>query len=215
MPAPMFCELDSETTGLLDDPCARVVEVGAVLVAENGAILDRFESLVRPEILTEEGRRICEEINGIPVEDILAAPRPSDVFPALGRFLLNWSTPVWAFNLDFDQRMMRRTFCGADDVPDEEDPIQWGGCTMEMFGRRFRMTHGKLPQDGSEPRFPLWKAIDIAGFGFDGDAHRALTDARAAARLQWMMIAQDFGPPPPHPSNVAGKIRLGVRGSTR
>lgn len=211
----MFCELDTETTGLVDDPCACVVEVGAVLVADNGAILDSFESLVRPDILTEDGQRICEEISGISAEEILAAPLPSDVFVALGRFLLGWSVPVWTYNLDFDQRMVRRTFCGADEVPDEEDPVQWGGCTMRMFGRRFRMTYGKLPQDGGDPNFPLWKAIDIAGFGFVGDAHRALTDARAAARLQWMMLAEGFGPPPPHPSNHAGRIRLGMRRGVR
>jgi DNA polymerase III epsilon subunit-like protein len=69
--------MDIESTGLLEDPDARMVEIGAVRHnLDTGEIVGTFESFCCPpaELLGEAKFQLCQTISGIQKEDILSAP---------------------------------------------------------------------------------------------------------------------------------------------
>ena len=59
MNLPSFAVLDTETTGLTKDPDTRVIEIGIVRF-EGGVCVRRYQSLVRPDILTDAGAEIAQ-----------------------------------------------------------------------------------------------------------------------------------------------------------
>lgn len=174
--------LDTETTGFPSMGWAHVIELGAVLLDCDGAELGHFTQVVNPPVLDGRADKALS-INGIPREEILAAPNTQTVN---SRFL-TWAAGatavlpfVTAFNVDFDRPMVWRM--GLD--------LRWASCimlrAMEIMGPA-----GELkPADPMHPRYDpsrpyLWPSLAAAGefFGVPPcePAHRALSDARRAA----------------------------------
>jgi len=199
--------IDTETTGLPDDPDARVVEVGVVVFDTDSETPDvpvcSFQSLVRPEILTDAGRWVLETINRIPVDEAMAAPEPYEVWASIVQFLDG--LPVRAYNEEFDRMMLERTF------PEAAAALSWGppcgdnqaawrrfpSCIMEGFLERFA-AYSRTREDLTGPSpFRLAAALDMLGLQVaDGSAHRALVDAEAAGVVA-LRIDAGFRPPEP------------------
>lgn len=173
--------LDTETTGFPEAPWSRVLELAAVLLSPDGEVLDTFESFVRPEIHDDRGAG-AERVHGITAAMVAEAPLAgpvADAFRAWGR--AKGAAAVTSFNADFDRPMVERM--GLDRLP-------WAGCVMlramEVMGPAGALRNA----DPSHPRYVpgrpwLWPSLALAASFFrvpvEGDAHRALTDARTAA----------------------------------
>jgi DNA polymerase III epsilon subunit-like protein len=209
-----FAVIDTETTGLPDDPNARVIEVGiAVFDPQVDPVrpVDRWSSLVRPEVLTDEGRAVVAMVSQIPEADLLAAPEVDEVWSSLVSFLNG--LPVRAYNEEFDRTLLDRTFvqsrwelawgppCGDNLASWRKSP----GCIMEAFCERFA-AYSRMKDDLSGPRpFRLVSAAAILALSEPDTSHRALEDAILAGQVA---LALDAGIMPPEPEILA---RITVR----
>lgn len=176
----MIVVLDTETTGLPRHSFARVVEVAAVALDDRGREAGCFSSLVRATAEECDLGREALAVNGIDPSWLHGAPGLLDVTEALARWCAMHGGVVTAFNVDFDRCMMERTFYSLS--------LTWGPCVMlramEVMGPAGALppSPGRLAARGQRWKWPsLREAMAYFGVEREGDAHRALSDARGAA----------------------------------
>ncbi len=155
LPGPIAV-IDVETTGLFPFRHDRVIELAAVVIEVDGRIKREFVSLVNP------ARDIGpSSIHGLTSEDILHAPQFGEI-AALLVDVLSGCVAIAAHNARFDKQFLESEFARID-CP---FPECFSICTMQLAGG------GRLIECCSDYGIPL-----------EGEAHQALADARAAARL--------------------------------
>lgn len=189
MSLPTFCVLDTETTGLTRDRNARAVEV-AVARFEDGVPVATFSSLLRPDVITDEGLRVSREICGILPDDILSAPPPWEVWAGVLEVI--GSHPVVAWNMPFDQQMVRRTFFEGESFQQSkllrQYPPNWRECAMLRFTKQFE-DYAERWENGEPRWFRLSTAAALVEMPWEGNAHRALADVLMTGRLYAGMLA--------------------------
>ena len=154
--------IDFETTGLSPAMGDRATEVAIVLL-ENGQVVDRFQSLMNA------GQRIpsfIEALTGISNAMIANAPSAASVMGDASRFVGN--APMVAHNASFDRRFWEAELARAD-----EAATQPFACTMLVARRLY-------PQ---APSHKLGVLVDYHHLPKAGRAHRAMADAEMAASL--------------------------------
>ena len=170
---------DTETTGLPRDSWAAVCDLGAVLVDRSGEIVSEFECLVLPEVLDERAD-FALSISGITPE--LLRTDGLSTQGALERVGIWRRAAVpdvpschTAFNVGFDRPMMGRM--GIDFQ-------NWGPCIMRVAQAEMGRA-GALPQfSNGAYKFPkLSEAAAFYGVPMEEPAHRALADAKTAAKI--------------------------------
>jgi len=148
--------IDVETTGLFPFRHDRVLEVAAVVIQGDGQIEREFVSLVNP------ARDIGPStIHGLTSQDILRAPQFGEI-AALLVDALTGTVSIAAHNVRFDQQFLANEFSRMNCPL----PQCFSICTMQLAGG------GRLTECCGDYGIPL-----------EGEAHHALADARAAARL--------------------------------
>lgn len=157
-----FVVVDTETTGLF--AADRLVEVAAVTVDQDGAIVDEWDTLVDPQ--RDVGPT---HVHGVTASMVSTAPRFEEVAAALAERLSG--AVLVAHNLAFDGRMLTREFA---QVEASLSPGS-GLCTLRLGG-------AKLADLCQAYRVQL------------ENAHRALGDARATAQLLGRLAAQAVTP---------------------
>ena len=176
--------LDFETTGFPGHDWARAIELGAVLLNERGDECATFGCLIRPDILDERADGALA-INHIARADLEAA----DPTEAIAARFHDWyallpdpNAPavrppyVTSFNVDFDRVFAERMGLQLRG---------WASCVM-LRASDIMGAAGELPRsrDGRGYRWPkLSHAAQFFGVTVDGEPHRAVTDARTAARI--------------------------------
>ena len=196
--------VDTETTGLPEDPDVHVFEVAvsAWSVADQAEVYSA--SLVfRPDLLSEEGLAVARDICGVDPEEILSAPSQSEAVAwwSLQLKQLEERFPGFvldAWNLPFDRTLVRRTLLGLRDpeeawqgreapvvYPNDRDPSPWGLCWMRVFSDLHRPFLGTtLDSEGVRWKRPASLRWAAARLGIvQTDAHRALDDARVCAQI--------------------------------
>ena len=154
--------IDVETTGLFPLRHDRVVEVAAVIVRADGPIEREFVSLVNP------ARDIGpSSIHGLTSEDILHAPQFAEI-AALLMDVLRGTVAIAAHNVRFDRQFLESEFSRLGYQLADCFSI----CTMQLAGG------GKLTD-----------CCRDYGISPEGEAHHALADARAAARLLTCLLS--------------------------
>ncbi len=154
--------IDVETTGLFPFRHDRVVEVAAVIVGADGRIEREFESLVNP------ARDIGpSSIHGLTSEDVLHAPQFAEI-GALVLNVLSGTVAIAAHNVRFDRQFLESEFSRLG----YQLPDCFSICTMQLAGG------GNLAD-----------CCRDHGFSPEGEAHHALADARAAARLLTCLLS--------------------------
>ncbi|MCY1337125.1 Exonuclease [compost metagenome] len=154
-----------------------VIEIGASLVDAGGRELDHFQRFVRPlrrPCLTA----FCRELTHITQASVDgAAPFPS-VWAQFERWLAAHGERLagWASWGDYDRRQL------------EQEWRQHGQDSLLA-----RLPHLNLKQRFAEMRqlprpVGLNAALQLAGFNFHGQQHRALEDARNTARLMPLVL---------------------------
>ena len=198
-----FAVVDVETTGFFARANDRIVEIAVVRVDARGHVLDEFVTLVDPE--RDVG---ATHVHGIETDDVRGAPLFADI---AGDVVARLAGSVFvAHNVRFDLAFVEAEFHRiGHPIP---APAQL--CTIEL-ARRMR----------SAPR--SYKLADVCGhFGVTlEDAHSALGDARATARLlnqflqrpearPWRTLA-DLGCAAPPDPNAWPRLPVGGRLLTR
>ena len=183
--------LDTETTGFADRDWSRVVEVGAVLVGCDGAEVACFESFVLPDILDERADGALA-VNHITREMLADAPDAETVSARLESWIINLGDPLTsepftpyasAFNIAFDRPMLARMGWRWN---------RWARCIMERASDIMGEEGLLGERRNGRYRWPkLSAAAEFFGVTVDGEAHRALTDARTAARIMACIRARD------------------------
>lgn len=172
MPDHGFAVIDFETTGFAPEYHHRVVEVAVVHVGPTGEIENRWETVVNPE------RDLGPvHIHGITGRDAMRAPLFSQIAPQLGALLDG--RIVVAHNAQFEERFLRAELARLG----VGSPVEQGGalCTMQL-AREFLPGAGRSLAD-------CCSAYDIELV----NAHEALVDAEATARLLAAYLADNRG----------------------
>ena len=160
---------DTETTGL--GPDAEIVEVAALKV--DGTVL--LDTLVKPRQLIPPD---ATAIHGIADEDVAGFPRIESLLPRIsGR-----DQCLASYNLAFDERLIRRSLDrgGPFAAGSWRLPVEQSHCIMRMYAR-YHEAWSDYHQ--SYTLQSLGNALAQCGLEFEGRAHRAMTDAKAAAAL--------------------------------
>lgn len=161
-----------------------IIEIGASLANTDGHEVDHFQRFVRPQrrpLLTH----FCRELTHISQASIDAAEAFDSVWAACERWLSHHSAHLagWASWGDYDRRQL------------EQEWRRHGSSSLLQ-----QLPHLNLKQRFAQARqlqrpVGLHSALQLAGFSFHGQQHRALEDARNTARLLPLIL-----PPPPSTS---------------
>lgn len=170
--------IDTETTGLGENDV--VIELAAIRI-KTGEVL--VNELIKPNWITNQ---FAEATHGITWEEQIRGEEFGVVLENLD-LKNNGSEFLTAFNLVFDERLIRQTgfryLAGLDycaPFPKPDGII----CIMELANRHFAKDYAEWDSEQSRfRRLSLARCCEIAGIEFEGQAHRALADAKAAADL--------------------------------
>lgn len=164
MRADKIAVIDVETTGLDAWRHDRIVEIAVVVVSPDGSVLREYDTLVNP------GRDIGPTSkHGITAGDVAKAPAFAEIAGDLLNVLSD-STVVSGHNVSFDKRFIVKEYERIGVVLPEFPSF----CTLRHLGR------------GS-----LESCCKNLGIAIDGALHRALTDARATARIVTSLLAEN------------------------
>lgn len=156
--------VDTETSGLTP-PRSVILEVAAVAVRD-GVELESFSMLVNPgqAVLDSPESAQALAINKLDKEELLRAHSAEHVAEQFKSWLMQWGpSSLWAFNTQFDSSFLAQK-------PWEISKLCWGGCVMRTLA-------------GKERYIKLSKCAERFGLKWDGEAHRALGDARMAFKV--------------------------------
>lgn len=157
-----FAVVDVETTGLNPYRSDRIVEVAVVLMIPGTGIVREFVTLVNPERDMGPTR-----IHGLTAGDVINAPRFSQIAAELADFVRG-AVAIAGHNVRFDMAFLRSEY--------------------ERFGMSIPIgtiiDTMRLAGGGS-----LFTCCSDHNITYDGQAHTAIYDARAAANLLDKLIA--------------------------
>ena len=149
-----------------------IIEIGATLATSEGHEVAHFQRYVRPlrrPCLT----RFCKDLTHIGQQQIDSARTLAQLWPAFESWLLAQGSRLagWASWGDYDRRQLEQ---------------EWQ--TQGLQSRLQQFPHLNLKQSFASSRqltrpVGLNMALMLAGMHFQGRQHRALEDARNAARL--------------------------------
>lgn len=164
MPTDHIAVIDVETTGLSPWRNDRIVEIGIVVISPGGTIHAEYDTLVNPKRDLGPAR-----IHQIASADVLQAPAFVDIAGDVLEILTSVNA-VAGHNVSFDKNFLVKEYdrLGVS-IPDI--PLL---CTCQLFGR------SNLEACCAE--------LDIS---FKGMAHRALSDARATAKIVAFLCRDD------------------------
>ena len=158
--------LDFETTGLSAER-DRVIEIGAVRIA-NGQVMEEYGRMVNPGIPIPPAASKINNITDVMVKDAPTFAQLADEFAAfLG------DSPIVAHNAPFDSAFLRAEF--------KRIGVERRSCVVDTLA----LSRKVYPRQRSHTLKALCKALGISL----KDAHRAVHDARATAKVLNAMLA--------------------------
>jgi DNA polymerase-3 subunit epsilon len=170
--------IDTETTGLGENDV--VIELSAIR-ASNGEVL--VDSLIRPMWLMHPA---AAKVNKIDETELFNnGAMFAEKYSELTDLSELEGTYITSFNRSFDERLCRQSAFKAFPLASgrnwnkPEDSI----CIMELANRAFAHHLEWDAEQAKFKRLSLAKCLEIAGIEFDGEPHRALTDAKATLEL--------------------------------
>ena len=174
--------VDTETTGLLDSPYVRMIEIGAVMLDAKGREIASFSSLIKPNLVDRLDPCVMEamRINRITWDQLEVAPRSGDVRAAFTRWcaLLFPRVAITSYRLSFDSEIIQRAWPGFSEM----------GSPFAAYCIREEM---RMLYKGHPDRFHLRMILADLNLFTPEPAHRALADARAASMLLHWIDAQE------------------------
>ena len=154
--------IDFETTGLAPNSSCRATEI-AVVMLENGRIVERYQSLMNAGVRVPA---FIEQLTGISNAMLRSAPSAERVMEEVNEFV--GCTPLLAHNASFDQK-----FWDFELGRIKRTRLQNFACSL-LLARRL------MP---AAPNHKLGTLTTFAQLPHTGQAHRAMADAEMAANL--------------------------------
>ena len=154
--------IDFETTGLSPNSSCRATEI-AVVMLENGRIVERYQSLMNAGVRVPA---FIEQLTGISNAMLRTAPPAERVMEEVNEFV--GCTPLLAHNASFDQK-----FWDFELGRIKRTRLQNFACSL-LLARRL------MP---AAPNHKLGTLTTFARLPHTGQAHRAMADAEMAANL--------------------------------
>lgn len=154
--------IDFETTGLSPNSQCRATEI-AVVMLENGRIVERYQSLMNAGVRVPA---FIEQLTGISNAMLRTAPPTERVMEEVNEFV--GCTPLVAHNASFDQK-----FWDFELGRIKRTRLQNFACSL-LLARRL------MP---AAPNHKLGTLTTFARLPHTGQAHRAMADAEMAANL--------------------------------
>ena len=154
--------IDFETTGLSPNSSCRATEI-AVVMLENGRIVERYQSLMNAGVRVPA---FIEQLTGISNAMLRSAPPAERVMEEVNEFV--GCTPLVAHNASFDQK-----FWDFELGRIKRTRLQNFACSL-LLARRL------IP---AAPNHKLGTLTTFARLPHTGQAHRAMADAEMAANL--------------------------------
>ncbi|TMU81235.1 3'-5' exonuclease [Pseudomonas fluorescens] len=154
--------IDFETTGLSPNSNCRATEI-AVVMLENGRIVERYQSLMNAGVRVPA---FIEQLTGISNAMLRTAPSAEQVMNEVNEFV--GCTPLVAHNASFDQK-----FWDFELARIKRTRLQNFACSL-LLARRL------MP---AAPNHKLGTLTTFARLPHTGQAHRAMADAEMAANL--------------------------------
>ncbi|MCL9803432.1 3'-5' exonuclease [Pseudomonas sp. AKS31] len=154
--------IDFETTGLSPNSSCRATEI-AVVMLENGRIVERYQSLMNAGVRVPA---FIEQLTGISNAMLRTAPPAERVMEEVNEFV--GCTPLVAHNASFDQK-----FWDFELGRIKRTRLQNFACSL-LLARRL------MP---AAPNHKLGTLTTFARLPHTGQAHRAMADAEMAANL--------------------------------
>lgn len=154
--------IDFETTGLSPNSSCRATEI-AVVMLENGRIVERYQSLMNAGVRVPA---FIEQLTGISNAMLRTAPPAERMMEEVNEFV--GCTPLLAHNASFDQK-----FWDFELGRIKRTRLQNFACSL-LLARRL------MP---AAPNHKLGTLTTFAQLPHTGQAHRAMADAEMAANL--------------------------------
>lgn len=154
--------IDFETTGLSPNSSCRATEI-AVVMLENGRIVERYQSLMNAGVRVPA---FIEQLTGISNAMLRTAPPAERVMEEVNEFV--GCTPLLAHNASFDQK-----FWDFELGRIKRTRLQNFACSL-LLARRL------MP---AAPNHKLGTLTTFAQLPHTGQAHRAMADAEMAANM--------------------------------
>ena len=161
--------IDFETTGLSPNSNCRATEI-AVVMLENGRIVERYQSLMNAGVRVPA---FIEQLTGISNAMLRTAPPAEQVMNEVNEFV--GCTPLVAHNASFDQK-----FWDFELGRIKRTRLQNFACSL-LLARRL------MP---AAPNHKLGTLTTFARLPHTGQAHRAMADAEMAANLMAHLAEQ-------------------------
>ena len=155
-----YVAIDFETASASkDSACA----IGLVKMDEEGAVLDRYYSLIRPRVPSFDP--FCFSIHHLDPLDILSSPTMQDIWGDVSGFISD--LPLVAHNAQFDISVLRSSLESWGIEPMHNEYY----CTLSLARKLWK---GR----------PSYRLTALASaFGWEYDAHNALADSEICGRL--------------------------------
>lgn len=174
--------IDFETSGLMPEAGGRATEVAVVLL-EQGRVVDRFQSLMNAGVWVPP---FITQLTGISNDMVRAAPPAAQVMADAARFV--GDTPLVAHNASFDRKFWQAELARVN-LP----AAQPFACTVLLSRRLYP----------DAPNHKLGTLADWFQLPRTGRAHRALADAEVTAELLARILhdlrVRHHIPDPDHP----------------
>lgn len=159
-----------------------VIEIGASLVNASGHEIDHFQRFVRPmrrPLLT----RFCRQLTHISQAEVDGAATLPVLWPQFERWLQPHHPRLqgWCSWGDYDRQQL-------------EQDWQRHGLASHLQALPHLNLKRRFAKERQLPRpVGLNAALQLAGFNFSGQQHRALNDARNTARLLPLVMTERSG----------------------
>ena len=168
-----YCVFDTETTGL-SARYDRMVEFGGVII-EGGNVVKRWDTFINPEIDLSHAQEALA-INHITEEQVLRAPKISEVLPKILEFI--GDTILVAHNASFDIGFLNAALERAG-LPPISNPV------IDTLP----LSHYFFPFAGRHNEGALLKNLGLQIYN-EKDAHRADYDANALSEGWQVMLVR-------------------------
>lgn len=165
-----YCVFDTETTGL-SSRYGRIIEFGGVII-EGGNVIRRWDTFINPEMDLSNSQEALA-INHISEEELLRAPKMSEVLPQILEFIKG--SILVAHNATFDVGFLDETLRRFH-LPPINNPV------IDTLA----LSHYFFPFSGKHNEGALLKNLNLQVYS-DKQAHRADYDANALSE-GWLVL---------------------------
>lgn len=165
-----------------------IIEIGAVLIDEQGRELDHFQHFVQPT-RRRQLTAFCRELTHISQADVDAAPTLKQLQPCFENWLQAHLAHLqgWLSWGNYDRQQFEVEWRRQQIASVLAEVAHFN--LKKLFSRQFKSRVGRK-------QVGLNKALELSGLSFRGTQHRGIDDARNIARLL----------PPSLPSLAAARL---------